>query len=87
MLARNRALVTVAADGTAAMAELARASAAGRPFQLILADYGMLGMDGVEFARRALDGELAPTAGRDAIILMLTSEDLNFKLARMGSWD
>jgi len=87
MLARNRALVTVAADGTAAMAELARASAAGRPFQLILADYGMLGMDGVEFARRALDGQFAPTAGRDAIILMLTSEDLNFKLARMGSWD
>ncbi len=84
MLARNRVPVGLASDGAAGLAELACARARGEPYLLILADYGMPGMDGVEFARRALVAPFAPPAGRAAMVLMLTSEDLNSKLARMG---
>jgi two-component system sensor histidine kinase/response regulator len=85
MLVRNRAVVTEAAGGVAALAELARARAAGRPYRLMLLDYRMPGMDGIQVARKAIDGGLAQAsaAGEDTIILMLTSDDLNFRLARI----
>ena len=85
ILSPRRALVTEAADGAAALAELARASACGRPYQLMLLDYRMPEMDGVEVARQAIHDGLARTAanGQETIILMLTSDDLNFRLARM----
>ena len=84
MLVRNRAEVTEAASGEAALAELARARAAG-PYRLMLLDYRMPGMDGVEVARKAIDDGFARASagGQDTIILMLTSDDLNFSLARM----
>ncbi|HVB78327.1 MAG TPA: response regulator [Candidatus Binataceae bacterium] len=85
MLMRNRAEVTEADGGRAALAELARARAAGRPYRLMLLDYRMPGMDGVEVARKAIDDGFARASagGQDTIILMLTSDDLNFRLARM----
>jgi two-component system, sensor histidine kinase and response regulator len=85
MLVRNRASVTEASSGAEALAELARARAAGRPYRLMLLDYRMPGMDGVEVARKAIeDGFVrASTGGQDTIILMLTSDDLNFRLARI----
>jgi signal transduction histidine kinase/DNA-binding response OmpR family regulator len=84
-LSPRHARVTEAADGAAALAELARARAAGHPYRLMLLDYRMPEMDGVEVARRAIDEGLAGTAlnGEETIILMLTSDDLNFRLARM----
>jgi two-component system sensor histidine kinase/response regulator len=85
MLVRNRASVAEASTGAEALAELARARAAGRPYRLMLLDYRMPGMDGVEVARKAIeDGFVRASAGgQDTIILMLTSDDLNFRLARM----
>ncbi len=85
MLVRNRAVVTEAASGAAALAELARTRAAGRPYRLMLLDYRMPGMDGVEVARKAIDHGFARSSagGQDTIILMLTSDDLNFRLARL----
>jgi PAS domain S-box-containing protein len=85
MLVRSRAEVIEAASGEAALAELARARAAGRPYRLMLLDYRMPGMDGVEVARKAIgDGfARASAGGQDTMILMLTSDDLNFRLARM----
>jgi CheY-like chemotaxis protein len=85
MLIRARAIVTEASSGPEALAELARARAAGHPYRLMLLDYRMPGMDGVEVARKAIEGGLARTSlsGQDTIILMLTSDDLNFRLTRM----
>ena len=88
-LARAGAEPGEAASGEAGLAELARARAAGLPYRLMLLDYRMPGMDGAEVARRVLserpvgpqgDGD---DARDDTIILMLTSEDLNFQLARL----
>jgi len=85
ILVRNRAEVTEAASGAAALAELARARADGRPYRLMLLDYRMPGMDGVEVARKAIDDGFARASagGQDTMILMLTSDDLNFTLARI----
>jgi two-component system, sensor histidine kinase and response regulator len=85
MLARNRAEVSEAASGAAALAELARASAVGRPYRLMLLDHRMPGMDGMEVARQAIEDGFVQTShgGRDTMILMLTSDDLNLTLGRL----
>jgi two-component system, sensor histidine kinase and response regulator len=85
MLVRNRASVTEASSGAEALAELARARAAGRPYRLMLLDYRMPKMDGVEVARKAIEEGFARASpgGQDTVILMLTSDDLNFSLARV----
>jgi CheY-like chemotaxis protein len=85
MLARCRASVTEASCGAEALAELARARAAAQPYRLMLLDYRMPGMDGVEVARKAIENGFARTSAgsQDTIILMLTSDDLNFRLTQM----
>jgi len=84
ILVRNRAEVTEEASGGAALAELASARAAGRPYRLMLLDYRMPSMDGVELARKAIDdGFVRASAGGQDIIVMLTSDDLNYTLARL----
>ena len=44
--------VTACADGQAAIDELERAAAAGTPYDVVLMDWKMPGMDGIEAARR-----------------------------------
>src|SRR5258708_24864489 len=85
MLVRNRASVTEASSGAEALAELARARAVGRPYRLMLLDYRMPKMDGVEVARKAIEEGFARASpgGQDTVILMLTSDDLNLSLARV----
>lgn len=52
ILAFDGHVVEVATKGEEALASLRRARDAGRPFDLVLTDFGMPGMDGGELARR-----------------------------------
>ncbi|KQV94983.1 hypothetical protein ASC87_25630 [Rhizobacter sp. Root1221] len=61
----------VAADGSEALAKVAREQSRGRPYDFILLDWKMPGMDGVECARR-IAGTAAPGA-RPPTVLMLTA--------------
>ncbi|WP_374431563.1 response regulator [Ideonella dechloratans] len=77
--------VSVAHDGEAALQQVASAAAAGTPFDLVLLDWKMPGLDGIECARRlqadALAG-LPPPA-----VLMLTAfarEEVQQELHRQG---
>jgi signal transduction histidine kinase/DNA-binding response OmpR family regulator len=71
MLLSLEASVWEAADGKAALAALHAAEAAGRPYDLILLDCCMPGMDGFEVAKQA--GKTPSPANKT--IMMLTSDD------------
>jgi PAS domain S-box-containing protein len=82
-LASRGAAVAFAANGDEALQEIKRATASGAPYQIVLLDCRMPGMDGGEVARRITEG--APSA--TIVIPMLTSDDLNVRLPllrRMG---
>ena len=83
-LAQSGAEVIEASSGALALAEIARARRAGRPFRLALLDYHMPEMDGIELVERIwqLEAGQAASAG-GPILLMLTSDDLNAQLARL----
>ena len=59
-----------ATDGVAALALITAADGADRPFDLVLLDWKMPGMDGVEIARRLT---LAPLHHRPPSVLMITA--------------
>jgi len=82
-LVSRGAAVAFAANGDEALQELKRATASGAPYQIVVLDCRMPGIDGGEVARRITEG--APSA--TIVIPMLTSEDLNVRLPllrRMG---
>ena len=80
ILSRAGAHVQEAASGEEGLACLTQARAMGRPYQLLLLDCRMPGIDGLEVARR-LRAESHP----DEIpaVVMLTSEDLAETVARL----
>jgi len=79
LLSRAGATVSEAADGEQALAEFRQAREAARPYQLLLLDCMMPGMDGYEVAQRVR----TEAGGSNLIILMLTSDNLTPKLARL----
>ncbi len=79
MLQAKGALVTEAASGEDALSKFGRALQTEEPFELLVIDYRMPGMDGLEMARRVGSG----ISGRPMLALMLTSDDLSVTTARM----
>jgi two-component system sensor histidine kinase/response regulator len=64
-----------AADGTSAIERVRARAQAGRPFDLILMDWKMPGMDGLAAARAIMaDGTTGPD-GRPPLVLMVTAYD------------
>jgi PAS domain S-box-containing protein len=79
MLAAKGAIVAQAASGEEALYMLELARRSGEPFDLLMLDYRMPGMDGFEVAGRIKAG-----AGECcAIVLMLASDDFNVRTARL----
>ena len=80
LLALAGAEVVVAADGAGALGELARARAAGQPYDAVVADNRMPAPDGAGIAQQILRAAHTP---REAIVLMLTANDLHSQLGRL----
>jgi two-component system, sensor histidine kinase and response regulator len=80
LLALVRAEVTVAEDGAEAVSDIERARAAGRPYDAIVADYSTLVFGETALPRHMLG---AMVTAREAMVLMLTADDLNSQLGRL----
>src|ERR1051325_7766783 len=65
-------------DGTSALRVLSQANIEGDPFELLLVDYQMPGMDGLELVRRVRSS----SAYADPIIMMLTSDDCSRSIGK-----
>ena len=78
MLARRGAEVDEAEDGLDGLERIERARASGVPYQLVLLDCRMPGMDGFQVAERLKAG-----MQQDLTVLMLSSDDLKVQLTRV----
>jgi two-component system, sensor histidine kinase and response regulator len=76
MVSRQGALVTEAEDGPSALAAVRSAAQDGNPYQLMLLDCRMPGMDGSQVAR-----EVRAMFNDCLTVVMLSSDDLKMKLA------
>ncbi len=74
MLNRFGASVNVCSDGEEALEELRRGCALSRPYQLLLTDWSMPGMDGIELWRRVHDDETITSKPRPVMISAYGSE-------------
>ena len=71
-----------AADGEEALRKVAAAGAAGAPYELVLLDWKMPGMDGVDCAKRVC--ELAGANGPAPTVMMLTAFSREHVLRRLN---
>jgi CheY-like chemotaxis protein/nitrogen-specific signal transduction histidine kinase len=67
-----------AADAASALAEMKKAEQTGKPYDVVLTDGQMPGMDGFELSRRVKENSLLT----DTIVIMLTSMGLRGDIAR-----
>jgi len=79
MISNCGAEVSEAESGEDALTAIRRASDQGKPYQIILLDMRMPGMNGLEVAQRIREERL-PT---EPLILMLSSDDLKPQLSRL----
>jgi PAS domain S-box-containing protein len=79
MVMSRGAKVTEAESGYEALTEIRDAVRNGRPYQLVLSDMRMPGMDGLELSQRIRNEHFAV----DPLILMLSSDDLSLQLSRI----
>ncbi|MFZ0887842.1 MAG: response regulator [Candidatus Binataceae bacterium] len=79
ILSSRGAEVAECGSGEQALAEVERAYSAATPYRLLLLDCRMPGMNGFELVARLR----RRPAGRNPVVMMLTSEDLNPKLVRL----
>jgi two-component system sensor histidine kinase/response regulator len=78
------AQTATAIDGAVALTEVRKARLAGRPYDLLLLDARMPGIDGITVAQTLLnDRHDEHPIVREAIVLMLTPDDLTPALARI----
>jgi two-component system, sensor histidine kinase and response regulator len=75
MLGAKGARVTEAENGEQALAQITHAAREGQPFELLVLDYRMPGIDGIEVARRV--------GVHRSTTLMLTSDDFSITTARL----
>ena len=74
----------VEASGAAGLAELRRAAGAGRPYQLVLLDWRMPGMDGFDVVRALRDDPLPGAAPAILLVTAYGDEDIVREAARQG---
>ena len=83
-LAERSAELMGVIDGPRALAEVERARLAGHPYDALLIDARMPGMDGITLAQNLLsNGGDENSIPSEALVLMLTSDDLTLALARL----
>ena len=82
-LTANGAEVKSVNDGIDALAEVRRARIAASPYNLLLLDARMPGMDGVTLAQVLMGGRRDQPAISEAIVVLLTSDELAPGLSRI----
>jgi PAS domain S-box-containing protein len=80
LLAQAGARVATAADGAGALDELARARAAGQPYDVVVADNRTPARGGAELGPQVLN---LARGLRPSLVLMLAANDLHSQLARL----
>ena len=74
----------VEASGAAGLAELRRAAGVGRPYQLVLLDWRMPGMDGFDVVRALRDDPLPGAAPAILLVTAYGDEDIVREAAKQG---
>jgi PAS domain S-box-containing protein len=65
--------VVLARSGDEALQQVERAIAAGRPFELVITDWKMPGMDGIQFSRHLRALEAKECAWNHTVVIMVTA--------------
>ena len=83
ILESEGARITESSSGADALRELEKAGATRRPFELILLDCRMPGMDGIELAARIREF-YAKSGAPLPVVMMLSSDDMRVRLTQLS---